>query len=343
MLGQSRAILALFDDARLIATTHVNVLLAGERGVGKHIVAQFLHENSPRRHNRMLSVDCGTGGPLRMTSAHRGTLLLEDVAALIPSAQSALLAALKDGDAGSAGDDLADARIISTTTRDLLDDAEPSFDPDLYYRLNVGHLPIPPLRERREDISLLAKHYLGIMSRHFRLPACELDPAALAELEAYDWPDNLRELCDVAEMLAVTYPGRTISVDQLPESIRHRRGSSSAIGSARGAVIAADPAAIACYEQITQGAASFWTVVYEPFLAHRLSRATVRDVVALGLRQAEGCHAALTAVFNLPPTDQPRLTRFLQEYQIYRRPTPLRVVTDASPDAAPSLPKKAAV
>jgi two-component system response regulator AtoC len=245
MLGTSRPILALFEEARLIAATHVNVLLAGERGVGKHVVAQFMHENSPRRHGRMLSVDCALGGPLRLTPAHRGTLLLEDVAALRPSGQSALLAAIADRKAGFAGNEPADPRIICTTTCDLLGDAEPAFDLDLYYRLNVGYLPIPPLRERREDIPLLAKHYLGEMSRHFGLPVCELDSAALAALEAYDWPANLHELCDVAELLAVTYPARTISVEQLPESIRHRRRPSPAVGSARRAVVVADPPAVA--------------------------------------------------------------------------------------------------
>lgn len=225
----------LLDEARFIAAANCNVLLTGESGTGTELIAHLIHDQSPRRQHRMLSLHCaglpasrldlalfgrlrnGADRTALLALADHGTLLLEDVGALTPQTQSKLLRALHGGGARPArGVDPCGVRIISTTTRELLDDVERRFDVDLFYRLNVAHLQVPALRARREDIPPLMSHYLAVMSEQFRLPLCRMHPRALAMLEIYDWPGNVRELCDAAQLLAVTYPGQIIAAEQLP-------------------------------------------------------------------------------------------------------------------------------
>src|SRR5262249_10958226 len=143
-----------------------------------------------------------------------GTLLFEEVDEMGPRLQELLLRVLEQ----------ADVRIISATYRDLLQrTADLAFSVDLYYRVNVTHLQIPPLRERREDISFLMTSHLKMLSEQLRLPLCELHPSALEKLEGYGWPGNVRELRHVAEILAVMHAGRMVTVDQLPETLGRLR------------------------------------------------------------------------------------------------------------------------
>ena len=328
-LGQSGAIEQVLTEARFVSATNFNVMLAGEPGVGKGFVAQCIHENSPRRRRKMLSRNCagiaesrletelfGHGGLLER--AHRSTLLLDDIGELGPRTQALLYRFLDTGE----------VRIISATNRDLLEcDSKHAFCADLYYRLNLAYLRIPALRERREDISFLMEHYLKHFSEQFRLKLCKLAPSALSTLEAYSWPGNIRELREVAELLALTQAGRVVAVDQLPETILAHRGSMPMdTGSAASSV--ADAVAAACYDQITQGGESFWTVVYGPFLARKLTRDTVRAVVSRGLRQTQGSYKVLTILFNLRPTDHRRFLAFLQEHNCHPRPQTVRAAAD---------------
>ena len=267
MLGQSGSIVEVLGEARFVSTTDFKVLLTGESGVGKGLLAEFIHENSPRRQRKMLSRYCAGVGQSRLETelfgqahgsttdlhidraglldrAHGSTLLLDEVGELGPRLQTRLLRFIDSGE---------DVRIISATNRDLLQPTpEQPFCVDLYYRLNVVHLHIPPLRERREDISFLMGHYLKIRSEDFRLPLCELHPLALAKLEAYRWPGNLRELRDVAEHLALMHSGRVVAVDQLPETVLEQRGSTRPNGAAPVGSSVADPVATASYQQSTQ-------------------------------------------------------------------------------------------
>ena len=347
LLGKSHAIVDILKEARLVSATDFRVLLTGESGVGKKQCARFIHESSPRRQRAMLSVNCAQVPESRLETAlfthadggggHTGhdgaglfemaqgsTLLLDDVDGMAPHTQALLLRAL-DNDAienlrSNRPNKTLDVRIISATECDLLErSAGKSFCDDLFYRLNLVHLHIPPLRERREDVSCLMEACLESLSEQVGLPLCVLHPTALAKLEAHSWPGNIREVQDVAEFLALTNPGRVVTIDQLPETVLAQSGSAPV-------PTAADPVASACFERITQNMESFWTVVYEPFLAHRLSRATVRAVISRGLRHTNGSYRALTGVFNLPPADHLRLLTFLHQYECFPRPQMSRAV-----------------
>jgi len=259
-LGKCHAIRKVIEEARLVAATDFNVLLKGEPGAGKELLAQFIHEHSPRQRHAMRSVNCAhlaksqfpdhNGAPERVFGvAGGGTLLLDEVGELGPRLQSQLLAAL---------DSKVKIRVISTTTEDLLPRvADGSFVADLYYRLNVAHLQIPALRERRQDVPFLMRHRLKALSEQFRVPLCELHPSALASLEGYTWPGNIGELRDIAELLALTHPGEIVAADQLPETIVAQREHASSTAepvatAAAGAVMSSQ------YEQMPRASASFW-------------------------------------------------------------------------------------
>jgi two-component system, NtrC family, response regulator AtoC len=263
LLGQCGAIVDVLNEARSVSATDFEVLLTGESGVGKGWLAQFIHENSRRRQRKMLSRSCAGVAQARLETelfeaglferAHGGTLLLADVGDMGPRLQALLLRFLENGE---------DVRIISATARDLLLPAsEQAFCVDLYYRLNVAHLQIPPLRERRDDISFLMGYHLKNLSEHFRLPLCELDASAWSTLEAYSWPGNIRELRHVARFLAMKHAGRVVAVDQLPEAVLPRRGPMPPIGAAPVRSTLAGPVATVWSEQITQDP-KYWTAVY---------------------------------------------------------------------------------
>ncbi len=278
LLGQCGAMVEVLKEARYVSATDFNVLVTGESGAGKGLLAQFIHENSPRRERKMLSRNCARVAQSRLdtelfghvrgtTDAHTGraglferahgsTLLLSEVGEMGPRVQSRLLRFLDNGEVAPVGSDggnrMIDVRIISATNRDLLQRSpEQAFSVDLYYRLNVALLRIPALRERREDISFLIGHYLKILSEEFRLPLCELDPSALSRLEAYSWPGNIRELHEVAELLALTHAGRVVVADQLPETVLAQRPMPP-LETAPILSSIDDPVATACYEQIMQ-------------------------------------------------------------------------------------------
>jgi transcriptional regulator with GAF, ATPase, and Fis domain len=350
VLGQSRAILDVLNEARFVASTDFTVLLTGESGVGKGLLAHFIHEHSPRRQRKMASLNCAGVPESRLAAelfgdvrgsfgdraglfamASSSTLLLDEVGEMGARIQARLVNVL---------DETPDVRIISATSRDLLQGTSGrAFRVDLYYRLNVAHLQIPPLRERREDIALLMAYQLKILSERFRLPLCELDQSAVATLEAYRWPGNIRELRGVAEFLALTHAGRVVAVSELPATVLEQRGSRPPIEAAPVPRHGADAVATACYEQITQGLESFWTVVHEPFIAGKLTREAVRAVITRGLRQTNGSYKALTILFNLPPTDRRRFLDFLQQHNCHPRPRAVRAATRATVRVK-SLPRR---
>ncbi len=368
LLGESHAILDVLNEARFVSATDFRVMLTGESGVGKKQFAQFIHDNSPRRQRTMLSVNCARVPESRLETAlfagaddgvsgagshcaglfemaHGSTLLLDDVDAIGPHMQALLLRALENDNAPHRASgrrhEAVDARIISATDSDLLKrDADKPFRLDLYYRLNVAHLQIPPLRERREDIPFVMEACLESLSEQFRLPLCELHPSALSRLEAHSWPGNIRELHDVAEYLALTYAGRVVTADQLPEMVLAQGGSAPA-GTPPFPSSTADPVAWACFERITKDGGSFWTDVYEPFMAERLSRASVRAVVSRGLKQTNGSYRALTTLFNLPLADHHRLLAFLHQYDCLPRPQAFRAALDDVRTAPPRTRKAA--
>ncbi|PIF14999.1 sigma-54-dependent Fis family transcriptional regulator [Candidatus Pantoea floridensis] len=203
------------------APTDATVLIVGETGTGKEVVARYLHHHSQRRHGPFLAVNCGalteslaeaelfghekgafTGAtqahPGWFESAQGGTLLLDEIGELSPSLQVKLLRVLQEREitrVGSRKSVKVDVRVIAATHVDLAQAIrERRFREDLFYRLNIAVVPLPPLRQRREDIPLLAQHFLALYSRRLGRPARHLSPDALEALLEYSWPGNIREL-----------------------------------------------------------------------------------------------------------------------------------------------------
>jgi two-component system response regulator HydG len=247
LIGQSAGMRVLVEEARQVAPSLASVLITGESGTGKGMLARFLHEASPRREKRLLTVNCGaipealleselfgyepgafTGAQGRKEGrfdlAAGGTLFLDEVTEMPVSIQVKLLRVLQDGEyerLGGTKTIRADARIIAATNRDPERAvAEGRLREDLYYRLNVIPLAVPALRDRREDIALLSRHFLAIHSlRHGRrLGGIETD--ALAALERHAWPGNVRELENSIERAVVLARGENVTLADLPAGLR---------------------------------------------------------------------------------------------------------------------------
>ena len=247
ILGKSKAMKQLFDQIQLVAPTRSSVLITGESGTGKELIANAIHQNSPRRSERFLPVNCAaipseilesemfghekgsfTGAVGRKIGkfelADRGTLFLDEVGEIPPDIQVKLLRVLEDRSymrVGGSETLTADVRIIAATNASLEQRvAQGRFRPDLYYRLKVVTLHIPPLRERREDIPLLVKHFLDQFKRENGREDLSLSPAVLRCLINARWEGNVRELRNLMESLVVMAVRPVLEVWDLPELYR---------------------------------------------------------------------------------------------------------------------------
>ena len=341
LLGRSRVIRGLVEEALDVATGDSKVLITGEAGVGKELLARLIHERSGRCLQPMITINCGSVPEALLESqlfghvlgsfpdaycdrrgvlevADGGTVLLDEVGEMSLRMQMLLLRFLEDGEVhrgGSAGlRTTTNVRVISATSRDLFERTRQTlFREDLYYRLNMVHLIIPPLRARREDISLLIEHYLHAMSKQHGLPPPELTAEALAHLEDCDWTGNDRELKEVAERLILQHSGQVVSLTEVCSGLTNRQPSGAA--GARSALVAA--MASQCFEQMTNHAESFWTVVHDPFMQRDLMRDAVRAVVRMGLARTRGSYRLVAELFNLPPSDYKRFLSFLQTHDCH--------------------------
>ena len=250
MIGRSDVMRAIFRSVERIAKAEATVLVTGESGTGKELVARAIHDLSSRAEGPFIAVSCGaiprelieselfghekgafTGATDRrigrLESAHRGTLFLDEIGELDPAVQVKLLRALQERSferVGSSTTITVDLRIVTATNRDLAKDvAEGNFREDLYYRVNVVPVHLPPLRERREDIRLLAQTFLARAGAEKKLT-----PAALGSLEGYSWPGNVRELQNAIEHGVALCDGDTIDQQDLPISIG-RTGQAEAL------------------------------------------------------------------------------------------------------------------
>ena len=247
IIGRSAPMERLFEQMRLVAPTRSSVLIIGESGTGKELVANALHRASPRRNERFLALNCGaipsdileselfghergafTGAVTRKTGkfelAHRGTLFLDEISELYPELQVKLLRVLEERQIMRVGgSELIDVdfRLVAATNRDLEKEvAEGRFREDLYYRLKVVTLRIPPLRERPGDIQPLLEHFLGIFCQEHGKPPKRVSPEALELLTRYAWPGNVRELRNVVESVIVFHQGDVIEPSDLPSELR---------------------------------------------------------------------------------------------------------------------------
>jgi DNA-binding NtrC family response regulator len=231
---------------RLVAPTRMNVLITGESGTGKELVARGVHGLSPRADRPFLPLNCAaipeslleselfghekgsfTGAtasrPGKFESAEGGTLFLDEVGDVSPAIQAKLLRAIEQKEVLRVGGSQvihADVRIIAATNQDLkLRVEEKAFREDLYYRLNVFNIDVPPLRERREDIPKLCDHFLEAIGKENGVPPGRLSPAALKCLLAYRWPGNVRQLRNALETATLVAQGEAIEPGDLPPEV----------------------------------------------------------------------------------------------------------------------------
>jgi len=247
LVAQSAAMREAVRLAGRVAETDANVLITGESGAGKDALALFIHRRGRRASGPFVKIDCAslprelleaelfgyergafTGAtqakPGRLEAAHRGTLVLDEIAHLTTDAQAKLLRVIERREferLGGRRTVRVDARLIALTNVDL-DDAvkRKAFRSDLFFRLNVVRIHVPPLHERREDVAQLARQFLKTYSAKHGRAARALSREALALLESYEWPGNVRELAHVLERAVIVCEGERIEPGDLPEVVR---------------------------------------------------------------------------------------------------------------------------
>ena len=255
IVGRSAAMAQVFELVRKAARSEASILIIGESGTGKELIARAIHANSPRAAEAFVAVDCASlpenlleselfghekgsfTGALAakqglMEVAHHGTLFLDEIGELPAGLQVKLLRALQERQIRRVGGTKqidVDIRLVSATNRDLRDLASKgTFREELYYRINVIAVALPPLRSRKGDVALLAHTFLKKYGlNHATLRG--FDPEALAALEAYSWPGNVREVQNIIERACALAEGETVTLQDLPEHIRQ---SQSAVGQA---------------------------------------------------------------------------------------------------------------
>lgn len=250
-VGNSPQIQSIFATLERISPTKSNILILGESGTGKEVIAEIIHKNSPRRDRPFMSINCSaipenlleselfgykkgaftgavTDKPGIITLANGGTLFLDEIGDMPLHLQTKLLKFLETGEVFPLGDrrpHVVDVRIISATNRNLEDlISEGRFREDLYYRLNVIEIKLPPLRERKDDIPLLVQHFIERFCTENQRPPMKITDEALECLKHYNWPGNIRELRNVIERAVVLCAKDSIDVDDLPDKVRVASG-----------------------------------------------------------------------------------------------------------------------
>jgi len=240
IVGASSAYRRVRNRIEMVAPTDSTVLIQGETGTGKELIAHEIHKLSRRKDQPLVRVNCATipkelyeseffghvrgafTGAIkdrvgRFEAAHGGTLFLDEIGEIPIDLQSKLLRALQERQYERVGDEKtkrADVRIIAATNRDLKHEVQAGrFREDLYYRLNVFPVQVAPLRERREDIPLLAKYFVEILAKELKCPKPRLTEAGVAKLQSYDWPGNIRELRNVIERATIVARGNALEFD----------------------------------------------------------------------------------------------------------------------------------
>ena len=253
IIGQSPNMRAIFDMIQTVAPQTSRVLITGESGTGKELVARAIHENSVRAQAPFITINCGAFPETLLESelfgymkgaftganenrqglfqaAHGGTLFMDEIGNMSLTMQVKLYRVLQEGKVrpiGSTEESDVDVRIIAATNKEFeVEIAEGRFREDLYYRLSVIPIQVPPLRERRDDIPLLARHFLERFRKTMEKPIEAILPEAMTRLESYDWPGNVRELENTMERAVALETGREISLKVLPDRIAGYSGSS---------------------------------------------------------------------------------------------------------------------
>jgi two-component system, NtrC family, response regulator HydG len=255
LLGGAAAFRAVLERLRQAAPTSATVLVMGESGTGKELAARLVHDLSPRAPGPFVPINCAaipeslleselfghergafTGAIARKEGrferAHGGTLFLDEVGEMSPSVQAKLLRFLQDGAlerVGGTDPVRVDVRVVAATNKDLAAEVKAGrFREDLFYRLDVVSVRLPPLRDRSGDVPLLAMTFLRRACDEYRKPVSAIAPAAMSALERYEWPGNVRELKSVMERAVIFSRGEAIELGDLPDAIQARAGKGPA-------------------------------------------------------------------------------------------------------------------
>ena len=361
MLGNSAAMQRVSKAVVSAARTSAKVLILGETGVGKDVVARAIHANSSRHRQRFVALNCSgipetlleselfghtrgsfTGAERDRTGllehAHGGTLFLDELGEMSLRMQATLLRFLETGEVqrvgAAAGTTRCDVRVIAATNRDLRQRiAEGAFREDLFYRLNVIQIHVPPLRDRGDDIMLLVNHFLAEAAMTHGLAQPTVTPDAAQLLVAHAWPGNVRELRNVAERLVLQDDARAITPDDLPAEIlgipRRCRPSTDADrpGTRRrdGApAVDARARVAALFHRLVAGDES-WGFVQQMYRSRELTRDDLAGLVDLGLRETRGSYRQLLTLLGLAPSEYKRFHAFLYQARCNLPVGPYRV------------------
>lgn len=343
LVGASAAILALQEEIHYASRCDAKVLITGESGAGKEIVARLIHEASLRRRSPLVTVNCAAltetlletelfghvrgsfTGAYRdrlgvFEQAHRGTVFMDEIGETTARMQGLLLRFLETGEIQRVGSDQiqnrVDVRVIAATNRNLIDNvATKQFREDLYYRLNVIHLRVPPLRERKEDVPVLLNHFLETFARQYGVETPRISAGALETLVEHPWPGNVRELKNVVERIVIRHQNGEVDRADLPLEVLRSLPAPAAVPAAPPKTFRAVSETL--FDQMVTGRQSFWSVVYAPFISRDLTRDDLRAIVRKGLEQTSGNYRVLVELFNMPQDDYKRFLGFLRKYQCH--------------------------
>ena len=359
LIGCSNATREVLEEIDCAAGSDAKVLITGESGVGKEVVAHLIHHRSRRRQANLIAINCAgvpdtllaseLFGHVRgsftdayrdkqgwLEQAHRGTIFMDEVGEMSLQMQALLLRFLESGEIQRVGAErsttVVDVRIIAATNRRLLDQVAASeFRSDLFYRLNVIHIEIPPLRARRDDIPPLLEYFRRQFSERYRVePPC-FSEEAMAQLMAAPWPGNVRQLRNVIERLVVRAHREMITTADLPREVL------SMAAPAKGSTVPHGHCVVdELFGRMVRQGETFWTVVFDPFMARDLTRDDLRALIREGLSQTRGGYKAVAALFNVP-SDHKRLLSFLRKHECHLpdQDPPAALARDAGSQKSP--------
>jgi transcriptional regulator with GAF, ATPase, and Fis domain len=362
LVGHSEAIRNIEADIDCAARADAKVLITGETGVGKEVVARLIHQRSARAKGPLVTVNCAglpdslleseLFGHVRgsFTGAYRdkpgllemganGTVFLDEVGEMSVRMQVVLLRFLETGEIQRIGSDRShtrvNVRLITATNRDLSTQiAAGAFREDLYFRLNVIRLTIPPLRERVDDLPLLMDHFIASYSERHRVARPEISEPAMDALLSHRWPGNIRELKNVVERLILKANGEPIRpMDLPPEIFRSVDRTLGRLEAMTEPPVKTRGAVEEMIGRLLQSGESFWTVVYPVFMARDLTRDDLRRIVQVGLENTNGSYRLLTQLFNMPEGDYKRFLSFLRKHECHLPFQRFRVVNARTPAA----------